>query len=151
MRVVLQRVVGASVRVDDREIGQIRRGYVLLLGVMKGDTEAEGEWLAQKIVNLRLFEGDDGKINDRSLLDIGGDVLVVSQFTLAADTKKGNRPDYTAAEAPERAKELYDQFCGQMAALNVRVATGEFGAHMAVELTNDGPVTLLLEREPGNR
>lgn len=150
MRVLLQRVVSASVSVTGQEVGRIGPGYVLLVGVMRGDTAAEGEWLAQKIANLRLFAGQDGRVNDQSLLDVGGEVLVVSQFTLAAQIQKGNRPDYTAAEAPALAEERYLAFCEQMRALGVRVATGEFGAHMAVELTNDGPVTLLLERRPAN-
>ncbi len=152
MRVLLQRVSEATVSVDGREIGRIGHGYVLFLGVMRGDTEREAEWLARKVVSLRLFAGTDGRINDRSLLETAGEVLVVSQFTLAADTRKGNRPDYTAAEVPEQAERLYRVFADQLRALGVpQVATGEFGAHMAVALVNDGPVTILLERTQGAR
>lgn len=147
MRSILQRVHQATVTVDGASIGSISRGYVLFLGVMHGDTEVAARWLAAKIVKLRLFDGADGKVNDRSVLDIAGEVLVISQFTLAGDTAKGNRPDYTAAEAPERAKELYDVFLQALREEGVRhVAAGIFGAHMQVALTNDGPVTLFLEK-----
>lgn len=147
MRVLLQRVTQARVLVDDREVGAIRQGYALLVGVLGGDTQAAATWLAEKIIKLRLFPGSNGKINDRSLLECGGSLLVISQFTLAGDTAKGSRPDYTAAEVPERAQKLYDWFVAELRRLGVpQVATGEFGAYMQVQLTNDGPVTLLLER-----
>lgn len=147
MRLLLQRVSQASVSVDGKVIGQIGRGYLLFLGVMKGDTEAQALWLSEKVSKLRLFDGDDGTINDRSVVDIAGEVLVVSQFTLAGRTEKGNRPDYTRAEEPGRARELYEFFVERLRALGIKnVATGEFGACMQVSLINDGPVTLLLER-----
>ena len=110
MRILLQRVLDASVTVDNAVIASIGKGYVLLAGIMEGDTEEQAKWLAAKIARLRLFEGEDGKINDRSIADIGGEVLAVSQFTLAADIAKGNRPDYTAAMNPGEARELYAYF-----------------------------------------
>ena len=146
MRILLQRVQSASVTVDDQIVGSIERGYLLFIGVLRGDTETEATWLAEKITKLRLFDGEDGKINDRSLVDSKGEALIVSQFTLAGDTAKGNRPDYTAAAAPAEAKRLYEYFIQTIGSLGVKTATGEFGASMAVELINDGPVTLLLER-----
>lgn len=146
MRILLQKVTSAAVSVEGTVISSIGQGYLLFLGVLKGDMEEEGRALAEKIAKVRLFDGMDGKINDRSLLDIGGSVLVVSQFTLAGDLKKGNRPDYTAAEAPERAEHLYEQFIAHLHASGItQVETGRFGAHMQVSLNNDGPVTLLLE------
>ncbi len=149
MRVLLQRVQSAFVTVDGQMIGQIERGYVLFVGVMRGDTGAEAEWLMRKVVNLRLFEGEDHKVNDRSLIDIGGHALVISQFTLAGAVEKGNRPDYTMAEAPTAAETLYEQCIRQLREMGVtRVEQGVFGAHMQVSLINDGPVTLLLERVP---
>ncbi len=148
MRCVLQKVTRASVSVEGTTVGSIDRGYLLFLGILEGDSEAEGRWLAEKIVKLRLFDGPDGKINDRSLLDTGGALLVVSQFTLAGRTEKGNRPDYTSAAKPEIAKPLYEQFVQECRALGVMsVQTGEFGAMMEVNLLNDGPVTLVLEKK----
>lgn len=145
---MLQRVSQASVRVSGKEEKRIGRGYLLLLCVMEGDTEAEAQWLAEKVSKLRLFEGDKGKMNDRSVLDIGGSILVISQFTLAADISKGNRPDYTGAAGPEKAKLLYTKFVQYLRSLGVKeVREGEFGAHMEIELINDGPVTLTLERK----
>lgn len=147
MRILLQKVTSASVSVDGKEIGTIGKGYLLFVGVMEHDVAEQAEWLVDKILNLRLFEGEDGKINDRSLFDIGGDVLVVSQFTLAGDVAKGNRPDYTAAAKAPEAKNLYELFISLLKAKGVaNVASGEFGAHMEVSLVNDGPVTLLIER-----
>jgi D-aminoacyl-tRNA deacylase len=146
MRIILQRVSSASVSVDGAVIGSIGRGYLLFLGVMKGDTEVKGRWLAEKISKLRLFDAEDGKINDRSIVDIAGSALVVSQFTLAGTADKGNRPDYTGAETPDVARILYEQFVRALREAGVaRVETGEFGAHMHVTLVNDGPVTLLLD------
>ncbi len=146
MRIVLQRVSSASVSVDGSIIGSIGRGYVLLLCVMKGDTEADVDRLAEKICGLRLFDGADGKINDRSLLEIAGEVLVISQFTLAADLAKGRRPDYTAAAGAQVAQELYEGFQKKLLSLGVKmVQGGRFGALMQVSLVNDGPVTLLLD------
>lgn len=145
MRVLLQRVSRASVAVEGLTIGQIDRGYVLLVGVGHDDSEADVDRLAAKIVNLRLFADDNGKF-DRSLLDIGGEALVVSQFTLYGDTRKGRRPAFTAAAPPEKARPLCDAFAEKLRELGVNnVQTGRFGAAMAVEIHNDGPVTLWLE------
>jgi len=158
MRIVLQRVTSASVSIEGKAVAAIGQGYVLLLGVMKGDMEVQAVTLVQKISNLRLFDGVDGlpdsngiiragKINDRSLIDIGGSVLVVSQFTLAGTTDKGNRPDYTGAEAPDRARMLYERLIVLLRDAGIaHVESGTFGAHMQVALVNDGPVTLMLER-----
>ena len=143
MRIVLQKVHSASVSVDQKQIGAINQGYLLLVCVMQGDTEDQIDALTKKVVDLRLFTGKNGKINDLSILDIQGDILVVSQFTLAGDLQKGNRPDFTAAADPETAKHLYQQFVEKLLALGVtNVQTGEFGAYMQIELINDGPVTL---------
>jgi D-tyrosyl-tRNA(Tyr) deacylase len=123
--------------------GAIGPGLCVLLGVARGDTAADAERLAAKVANLRIFENDDGKF-DRSLLETGGAALVVSQFTLIADTAKGNRPSFGHAAPPEEAEPLYEAFCGALGALGVDVATGVFGARMQVELVNDGPVTIVL-------
>ena len=144
MKAVLQRVLRASVRVDGRVEGEIGAGLLVLLGVAEADTEAEADRLAGKIARLRIFEDDSGKF-DRSLLDTGGGALVVSQFTLIADTAKGNRPSFSAAAPPEEAEPLYELFCAALRALDLEVATGVFGASMAVELVNDGPVTIVLD------
>jgi len=147
MRILLQKVSRASVTVDGGMIGSIDAGYVLFLGVFGGDTSAHAQLLAEKIVNLRLWPGSDGKINDRSLLDVGGSLLVISQFTLAGRTEKGNRPDYTAAAPRDEALVLYRYFIEKCRSLGVsRVEEGEFGASMSVELCNEGPVTLVLEK-----
>lgn len=150
MRIILQRVSHARVTVNGEETGSIGQGYVLLVGVMQGDTDAEAAWLARKISALRLFEGEDGRINDRSIIDVAGGILAVSQFTLAADIHKGNRPDYTAAAGPDEAGILYERFVSHLREAGItQVATGRFGAHMDVHMTNDGPVTLILERSAG--
>jgi len=147
MRLLLQKVSEASVSVDDQTVGQIGPGYLLFLGVMGGDTSAQAQLLAEKVTKLRLWPGEDGKINDRSLLDVGGDLLIISQFTLAGRLEKGNRPDYTQAAAPEEAEKLYEYFVEKLSELGVsRVEMGKFGAMMQVSLVNDGPVTLMLER-----
>lgn len=146
MRALLQRVTSARVTVNGRVTGQIERGFVILLGVTHSDTTAEAEWLAAKVAGLRLFEDDVGKMN-RSLADIGGSFLVVSQFTLYGDAQKGRRPSFTAAARPELAEPLVDYFCQQLRAAGFTVTTGVFGAHMDVEIHNDGPVTLLVERD----
>lgn len=147
MKLVLQKVTQASVTVDGEVIGQIGKGYLLFLGVLHGDTAAQAELLAEKIVKLRLFDGENGKINDQSILDTEGEILVVSQFTLAGKFEKGNRPDYTQAEDPKSAKKLYEYFMEKLRQLGVNtVESGEFGAYMDVSLQNDGPVTLLLEK-----
>lgn len=147
MILLLQRVSHARVTVDGAAVGECGPGYLLFLCVLSGDTEEQARQLAQKVVSLRLFDGADGKINDRSLLDVGGEACVVSQFTLAGRTEKGNRPDYTAAADRGTAETLYVRFQELLREAGVRqVAAGTFGAHMAVELVNDGPVTLVLER-----
>ena len=145
MRVALQRVRCGRVRVNDQSIAEIGLGLVILLGVGPDDGDEQIEYLVNKIANLRIFEDDQGKIN-RSLLDVGGAAIVVSQFTLYADTRKGRRPSFTDAAPPEIASPLVDQFAGKLAALGVPTQTGEFGAHMQVEIHNDGPVTIWMER-----
>lgn len=139
MRAVVQRVS----RAESSPGGSIGAGLCVLLGIADGDGAADAERLAEKIARLRIFENDEGKF-DRSLLDTGGAALVVSQFTLLADTAKGNRPSFSAAARPELALPLYERFCDALRALGVEVATGEFGARMAVELVNDGPVTIVV-------
>jgi D-tyrosyl-tRNA(Tyr) deacylase len=147
MRIVLQRVKKASVTVSDEVVGSIGPGYLLLLCVMKGDSEVQADWLAEKVCGLRLFDSPEGKINDRSVLETGGEILVVSQFTLSGDVSKGRRPDYTAAAGPGEGERLYKYFIQKLQTLGIRkVESGRFGAEMSVTLTNDGPVTLLLER-----
>ncbi len=143
MRAVLQRVLRASVRVDDRIEGEIAAGLLVLLGIAAGDGEADAARLAGKVARLRVFENDEGRL-DRSLLDIGGAALVVSQFTLIADTHKGNRPSFAGAAAPDEAEALVEGFCAALRALGVPVETGVFGARMEVELVNDGPVSITL-------
>lgn len=142
MRAVCQRVSSARVLVDRSIAGEIGSGLCVLLGVGRGDADVEK--LAGKVARLRIFPGDDGRF-DRSLLDVGGAALVVSQFTLMADTAKGNRPSFTDAAPPEEAEPLYQSFCAALEALGVEVARGVFGATMAVELVNDGPVTIVLD------
>ena len=145
MRAVLQRVTDASVTVEGEAVGSIDRGYVILLGVGEGDGEPDADKLADKIVNLRLFPNDEGKF-DRSLLDIAGDALVVSQFTLFGDARKGRRPNFTSAAGPDVAAPLCEYFASRLGELGVsRVETGRFGAMMRVSLCNDGPVTLWLD------
>jgi D-aminoacyl-tRNA deacylase len=144
MRAVVQRVSAARVVVDGEVAGEIAAGLCMLLGVSRDDGEAEAERLAGRVARLRIFENEDGRF-DRSLLDTGGAALVVSQFTLIADTEKGNRPSFSGAAPPEQAEPLYDAFCAALRGLGVEVATGRFGARMAVELVNDGPVTIVLD------
>lgn len=145
MRVLLQRVEHASVSVEDCLAGRIGRGYLLLLGVGEKDTQAQADRLAEKIVGLRLFNNEVGKF-DQSLLQVQGEALVVSQFTLFADCRKGRRPSFTDAARPEQAEPLCDYFTKKLRDLGVtHVATGAFGAHMHVELCNDGPVTVWLD------
>ena len=131
-------------RVDDETVGEIERGLCVLLGIARGDDESVAARSAAKIAQLRIFENEEGKV-DRSLLDVGGSALVVSQFTLIADTRKGNRPSFSEAAPPEQAEPLYERFCVELEALGVRVARGVFGARMEVELVNDGPVTIVLD------
>jgi len=144
VRALLQRVSRAEVRVDGSAVGQIERGLVVLLGVGPDDTAAIGTALARRIAALRIFEDEDGRTN-RSLLDVAGDALVVSQFTLFADTTRGRRPGFTGAALPGLAERLYDQFCGDLEALGPRVGRGRFGADMDVELVNQGPFTIWLD------
>jgi D-tyrosyl-tRNA(Tyr) deacylase len=145
MRVILQRVAHGRVSVGDRTIAEIGPGLIILLGVGPDDGESEIRYLAQKIANLRIFEDDNGKMN-RSLLDIGGGAIIVSQFTLYADTRKGRRPSFTDAALPEVANPLVERFAEALQELGVATQTGEFGAHMLVEIANDGPVTIWMER-----
>jgi len=144
VRVVLQRVARASVHVAGREVASIDRGFLLLVGVGRADTAAHADRLAEKIAGLRIFRDADGKTN-LALADVGGQVLVVSQFTLYADTRKGRRPSFVDAADPDEAAALVDVFASALEARGVRVGRGEFGAEMAVELVNDGPFTLTFE------
>lgn len=154
MRAVLQRVSEASVTVNGEVVGAIGRGLLILLGVGIGDGEAEAKLLAEKSANMRIFADDEGRFN-RSLLDIGGEALVVSQFTLYADTRRGRRPGFSDAAPPEIAAPLVETFANELRHLGVAVSTGQFGAMMQVALVNDGPVTIVLDsatfREPRNR
>ncbi len=144
MRAVIQRVKSSSVTVGDETVGKIDNGLLVLLGVAKPDQAADADFLAEKIVNLRIFEDEQGKMN-RSLIDIGGEMLVVSQFTLLGDCRKGRRPSFTEAAGPDKANELYEYFVAQVRKTGITVATGRFRAMMEVALINDGPVTLILE------
>jgi len=144
MRALLQRVSEASVAVDGEVIGQCGRGLLILVCAMQGDTEADAERLAAKIAKLRIFPDEAGKMN-RCLTDTGGSALVISQFTLAADTSRGNRPGFSTAADPETGKRLYDYFAGQIAGLGIATEKGRFGADMKVSLINDGPVTIWME------
>lgn len=145
MRALVQRVSSASVTVGGTITGEIGQGLLVLVCAMQGDGEKQSEWLARKVVNLRIFKDEAGRMN-RSLLDAGGAALVVSQFTLAAETK-GNRPGFSTAAAPDDGRRLYEHFSGQVAAHGVAVANGIFGADMQVALVNDGPVTIWLDTE----
>jgi len=147
VKVVLQRVARARVTVDDRVVGEVQRGHLLLVGFRAGDGEAQIEWMADKVLGLRIFPDAEGKMN-LGLDEAGGDLLVVSQFTLYGDTRKGRRPSFVDAAPPELAIPLYERFVEVLRTRAPgRVETGEFGAMMQVELVNDGPVTLVLERE----
>lgn len=144
MRAVVQRVARAEVRVAGLPVGQIGRGLLVLLGVHRADGTADADWLCEKILALRIFENEAGKF-DRSLLEVGGAVLVVSQFTLLADVMKGRRPSFSEAASPEHARELYEHFVARVRAAGVACETGQFAARMEVELVNDGPVTIVLD------
>ena len=147
MKAVVQRVTEARVRVRGEPVGEIGRGLCILLGVARDDGPAEARRLAERVARLRIFEDEEGRF-DRSLPDVGGEALVVSQFTLLADTAKGNRPSFGEAAGPEQAEPLYEAFCAALRELGVRVETGTFGERMAVELVNEGPVTIVLELQP---
>ncbi len=144
MKAVVQRVSSASVDVGDERVGEIDRGLLVLLGVADGDEAKDARWMAEKIVSLRVFEDDEGKMN-LSLEDIGGALLAVSQFTLLGDCRKGRRPSFVKAARLELAEKLYREFVSVVEGLGVRTATGRFQTHMAVSLVNDGPVTILVE------
>jgi D-aminoacyl-tRNA deacylase len=146
MRAVLQRVSRAEVRVDDETVGSVGAGLVVLLGVGPDDDVAVADGLARKVAELRIFADEEGRTN-RSLLDIGGEALVVSQFTLFADTSRGRRPGFTGAALPDLAIPLYERFAAALEGLGVRVARGRFGAEMSVELVNEGPFTIWLDTE----
>ncbi|MGN1317331.1 MAG: D-aminoacyl-tRNA deacylase [Acutalibacteraceae bacterium] len=147
MRAVIQRVLESSVSVDGKTVGESGKGYMILLGVVKGDTQKEAELLARKTASLRVFEDENGKMN-KSVLDIGGEILAISQFTLCADYKKGNRPSFTDSEEPENANRLYELYCEELKKNGVRrVEKGVFGADMKVSLINDGPVTICFDTD----
>jgi D-tyrosyl-tRNA(Tyr) deacylase len=145
MRALIQRVSEASVSVDDQVVGSIGPGYVVLVGVTHDDTQQQVDWLANKIAGLRLFEDDAGKMN-LSIGEVGGSILLISQFTLYANANKGRRPSFTKAAHPDQAEPLVAQFAESIRTTGIHVETGVFGAMMSVALTNDGPVTLMLER-----
>jgi len=144
MRAVIQRVKQSSVKTENRTIGQTGPGLLVLLGVAKGDRPADADYLVNKIANLRIFEDENGKMN-RSLLETGGEMMVVSQFTLLADCRKGRRPSFVNAAEPEAATELYEYFVSRTRNLGITVATGRFRAMMEVALINEGPVTIIIE------
>ncbi|MCR4404885.1 MAG: D-aminoacyl-tRNA deacylase [Candidatus Acetothermia bacterium] len=146
MRVVVQRVARARVAVGEQIVGRIGRGLLLLVGIGRGDGPEQLRWMANKVVNLRIFEDKQGQMN-RALLEVGGEILAVPQFTLYGDARKGRRPSFEAAAPPEVAEPLFGQFVEELRRSGLTVAQGVFQAHMLVELANDGPVTLILERE----
>jgi D-tyrosyl-tRNA(Tyr) deacylase len=147
MRAVIQRVTSCSVTVENIQISSIGPGLLILLGVTHSDEPSEAEYLADKIANLRIFEDSDGKMN-RSLIDIGGEILVVSQFTLYGDCRKGRRPSFIEAASPEKAEKLYEYFTEQIRKKGIPAQSGQFRAMMKVELVNDGPVTIIIESKP---
>lgn len=147
MKAVIQRVLNSSVSVDGKVVGAAEKGYMILVGVVKGDTEKHADLLARKTAALRVFEDENGKMN-LSVLDVDGEILAISQFTLCADCKKGNRPSFTPSEEPERAKELYEVYCKKLLEYGVKkVEQGVFGADMKVSLVNDGPVTICFDTD----
>ena len=146
MRVIIQRVGSSSVIVEDKVIGKIGQGLNLLVGIAATDTETEVDWMTRKCLDLRLFADEDGKPWSKSIVDIQGEILVVSQFTLYGDCRKGRRPSFGASASPDVARPLYDLFVNKLQQSDLTIATGEFGAMMSVEIENDGPVTMILER-----
>ena len=146
MKLVVQRVKNASVEVERKIVGSIEKGYLVLLGVTHTDTKETADYLVKKLCNLRVFEDENGKMN-LNIKQVGGSLLIVSQFTLYGDCSEGNRPSFTNAAKPEMANELYDYFCDKCLENNINVERGIFGADMKVSLLNDGPVTIILERE----
>ena len=144
MKVVIQRVLSASVSANDKQISSINQGLLILLGVLKEDTSEDLDYLVNKTIGLRVFSDKNANIN-LSIKDVGGDVLVVSQFTLCADTRKGLRPNFINAASPEMANNVYQQYCDKLREANISVLTGQFGAMMEVKLINDGPVTIMLD------
>ena len=144
MKLVVQRVKQAEVKVKENSVGKIEKGFLILLGVTHEDAKENVDKLVKKVCGLRVFEDQNGKMN-LSIKDIGGELLIVSQFTLYADTKKGNRPSFVKAAAPEKANELYEYFISECKKNGIKLETGEFGAHMEVSLVNDGPVTIIIE------
>ena len=145
MRVLIQRVKEASVKVDGKEVGKIDKGFLVLVGITHTDTEKEADYLSKKVTNLRVFEDENGKMN-LSLKDVGGKLLIVSQFTLYGNCLDGNRPSFTDAAKPDMANELYEYFCKKCEETGIEVQKGIFGADMKVNLLNDGPVTLMIEK-----
>lgn len=146
MRAVVQRVTGADVAIAGETVGAIERGFMVLVCAMRGDTEAEADLMAAKIAKLRVFRDAEGRMN-LAIGDVGGAVLAISQFTLAADTSRGNRPGFSTAAEPDTGERLYDRFCASLRAQGLTVETGRFGAEMAVRLVNDGPVTIMLDTD----
>ena len=144
MKVVIQRVIKSSVRINNKEVAKIGKGFLILLGISKDDNFEKADYIIKKIYNLRVFSDENDKMN-LSIQDINGELLIVSQFTLYADCKKGNRPSFINAAPPEEAKKIYEYFINECKKNNLKVETGEFGADMKVELINDGPVTIILE------
>lgn len=146
MKLVVQRVKNASVEVEGKKVGSIEKGYLVLLGVTHTDTKETADYLVKKLCNLRVFEDENGKMN-LNIKQVGGSLLIVSQFTLYGDCSEGNRPSFTNAAKPEMANELYEYFCDKCLENNIKIERGIFGADMKVSLLNDGPVTIILERE----
>ena len=145
MKAVIQRVLDANLKVDGKLISEIEKGYVIFLGVQKGDTTENADYFIKKIPPLRIFEDENGKIN-KSIVDVGGEILLVSQFTLFADTSHGNRPSFLEAEIPDKANELYEYVCKGIASTGIPVKKGVFGADMKISQTNDGPFTVIIEK-----
>ena len=145
MKLVIQRVKNAKVEVDEKVVGKIENGFMVLIGIRKGDTKKEADYLVKKLINLRVFEDENGKMN-LNIKSVGGSLLLVSQFTLYADCSNGNRPSFTEAAKPEQANKLYEYFCSECEKNNIKVERGIFGANMQVSLINDGPVTIVIEK-----